>query len=830
MDSARTQRYQAFISYSHSADDMFASMLEKALQQLARPWYKIRTMNVFRDGNNLSLSPDLWDGIVTALAESGYFVHLASPAAARSKWVGREIDYWLGNRDPRKLVIVVTEGAIEWDETSGDFDWSLTDCLHDNFNGRFSDEPFYLDMRWAKDADDLTLLNPRFKDAVALLSATIQEQAVEDVIGEEIQQHRRTMRIRNAAILSLSSLLLLASGFAWITVKQRDQALQTSIASRVSAELERNSIINAGNLMNSGYEQFGLTDTIKAALFDITSHPNASLAVANGPPLTNPAIEFSPGGDHYLSNSDLNESGDVVLRQLNGGIVRYLRQIYRAGFTADGKSMIVAAPSAPRLAGTDGDCFNDTGSGAVIELRREMLDGTAESDSWYDTDTDRARCPVPLWGDCPCGFMNPRQPSIVYAASGELYTESDATKTTIFDRQGILQATVTGPLQVLADEGNYLVTDGGSESSVLWDARGNHLATIPGKAAGLSNQGHVLTEKDNKTVLHKFSSAEMLEFDGGEPLFSPNGELFLNRSEKDSTKVWSIDGYLITELSATRGLFHNLHNLVMTTSPDGSIFLWDLARVPLHSIEAAESQWGISANQLRALFSTNYLEKSDKVKTANEILTLESAAVGITPGALPTYYAYVSRSELPANTVSKKEVRLGPGCELLSGVPERPGLSRFWYACVDGTFAIHDFEGELARWKHNDEITSVRFTNDGVHVLTGSADLTTRLWEIGQEESLAEYSPHESTVVKALFSPDLSMVGTVTAQGIARLWSRDGDLLTTITNQLDPIRNIAFADDNNYLLTQTENGHYRRYTIDPELILAELAWLNELRL
>ena len=85
--------YNAFISYSHEADEALAADLERALEKLARPWYKRRALSVFRDGGNLNLSSHLWRSIQNALDASDFFIYLASPAAARSPWVAREIEY-----------------------------------------------------------------------------------------------------------------------------------------------------------------------------------------------------------------------------------------------------------------------------------------------------------------------------------------------------------------------------------------------------------------------------------------------------------------------------------------------------------------------------------------------------------------------------------------------------------------------------------------------------------------------------------------------------------------------------------------------------------------
>lgn len=84
-------RYKAFISYSHAADGKLAPAIQRALHRIAKPWYRLRTMRVFRDQTNLATSPGLWTSIESALKEAEFFVYLASPTAAQSPWVQKEV-------------------------------------------------------------------------------------------------------------------------------------------------------------------------------------------------------------------------------------------------------------------------------------------------------------------------------------------------------------------------------------------------------------------------------------------------------------------------------------------------------------------------------------------------------------------------------------------------------------------------------------------------------------------------------------------------------------------------------------------------------------------
>lgn len=65
--------YDAFISYAHDADKVFAPVLQRGLQQLGKPWNRRRAMEVFRDETSLPISPGLWPSIRAALDASRWF-------------------------------------------------------------------------------------------------------------------------------------------------------------------------------------------------------------------------------------------------------------------------------------------------------------------------------------------------------------------------------------------------------------------------------------------------------------------------------------------------------------------------------------------------------------------------------------------------------------------------------------------------------------------------------------------------------------------------------------------------------------------------------------
>ena len=224
-------QYKAFISYSHTADNKIAPAIQSALHRFAKPWYRLRALKIYRDKTSQSLTASLWPAIKNAMEESEYFIFLASPEASNSNWVRQEIEYWINNRSPKNILIVVTEGIIEWDKLKKDFDWNKTSALPENLKGVFENEPLWLDLQWAKKVEHLSLKHHRFKEGIAKLASTLHNLPLDEISGEDVRQHRNTLKITWSAIVTLLLLTVMSIFFAIRAENKRKDAERQSYIS-----------------------------------------------------------------------------------------------------------------------------------------------------------------------------------------------------------------------------------------------------------------------------------------------------------------------------------------------------------------------------------------------------------------------------------------------------------------------------------------------------------------------------------------------------------------------------------------------------------------------
>jgi hypothetical protein len=240
--------YDAFVSYSHAADGRLAPGLQSALQQFAKPWYRLRALRLFRDKTTLAATPHLWPTIEGALRDSRYFILLASPEAAASQWVQREVDWWLQNRSADTLLIVLTDGFVAWDNGTGDFDWARTNALPHNLHERFASEPLYVDLRWARTVDNLSLRHTQFRAAILDIAAVLHGKPKDEVDGADVREHRRTIRLAWSAFGLLVALTGISVATTWVAVQQRriaEQRLRVAVSRDLAAASKESARANS---------------------------------------------------------------------------------------------------------------------------------------------------------------------------------------------------------------------------------------------------------------------------------------------------------------------------------------------------------------------------------------------------------------------------------------------------------------------------------------------------------------------------------------------------------------------------------------------------------
>ncbi|MFH8899125.1 toll/interleukin-1 receptor domain-containing protein [Streptomyces coeruleorubidus] len=297
---SRTE-YDAFISYSHAWDRTVAKAFQAQAQGFDRPWFKPRSLKVFRDETNLGASPQLWPEIEAGLARSRWLVIMASPRAAVSPWVRKEIRWWLTHRSPDTILIAWTDGILVWDTARETFDWSVTDALPREEMGQvFNQQPRWVDLRWLRSSEQVSAADPRLLECVAEFVAPLTGKSKDELIGDHVRQHRRTVRWVRTTIAVLTALAVAAAMASVVALRQRDAArAQTRLATarQLAATAQSLSADNLGLaslLAVEAYRRQRTPETLSALQHVATASPHLVRFVHNDVPVTQ--LAFSDNG------------------------------------------------------------------------------------------------------------------------------------------------------------------------------------------------------------------------------------------------------------------------------------------------------------------------------------------------------------------------------------------------------------------------------------------------------------------------------------------------------------------------------------------------------
>lgn len=236
-------QWDAFISYARSASTLEAQRLQTAIQTFAKPWYRLRMVRIFRDDSSMSANPALWSSIEQGLREARYLVVLLSQAAARSEYVANEIAWWLRHKDAASILLVHDDGTLAWDRQRNDFT-ANSDCVPAPLRGAFREEPRWTDLSWFDAPGSAGPADPRFAEKVADLAATIRGIPRDELVGDDVAQHKRAWRLAKVAIGALSLLLIASVVASIVAIAQRNQ-----VQRQATALLARQLAVTADSLL-----------------------------------------------------------------------------------------------------------------------------------------------------------------------------------------------------------------------------------------------------------------------------------------------------------------------------------------------------------------------------------------------------------------------------------------------------------------------------------------------------------------------------------------------------------------------------------------------------
>jgi WD40 repeat protein len=779
-------RYDGFLSYSHGADRPRAVAVQRALHTLAKPFYRWKALDIFRDETSLAANPKLWSSIERALDASRFFILFACPQSASSAWCAREVAWWLAHRSSDSLLIVLTEGELAYDEAAGDFDWARTNSLPAALKGKFPIEPLYRDLRWASRPEQLALSDPRFRDAVLPLAAALHGKEPQELDGDDLRQFRRARLFWRSAAAGLAVLALTSAIAAWVANRKSEEAEREraiAVARQLAAEAEATRMAGSALLPRSvllaveAARRMRAHDVVSAQL-DRTLRETLALLPRPAVNLSHAKVAtfaVSADGQRAVSvgfdgsigvwNLDTHQDIDRLITDREISKIAIAPNLELVAIGATRELLVVHVPDRRIVA-------------------RKTLKGTVTALAFNPDGTLLAA-------------GNTDKEAIVFKLPGAeqvaRFVHGEAVEDVAFSADSRLLATGTG--SVAARLQRRPSTD---DAAHVWEiASARRIARMPHphvvEAVAFNPDARVLATGSLDGYARSWDIETQQELarsahpDGVQHVrFSPDGRHVASASRpylvgtRDQTvQVWeTATGREIGRMSHERGLRS------IAFSPDG--------------------RWVASAGADRTARLFEYSGR-EAMRIA---LDAEPSSVGFTPD-------------------SRRLLVGGPGLLLVPVAegfgPRRsqiPSLVTRAALAPDGT-SVAVIEGGNAasvweiganepryRVEHSALVVAIAFSDDGRWLATGSQDRSARIWRADSGAPHVRLD-HGEQVTSVAFSPDGRAVATASADKTTRVWEVDSGSEVLRLDHDSAVTVLRYIDGGRLLATGTESGHVR---------------------
>src|SRR5271167_1369484 len=118
--------------------------------------------------------------------------------------------------------MLLTEGEMEWNSATNDFDWSRTAALPD-LRGGMAQEPVWVDLRWVRTEEKLSLRHSGFRGSILDIASTLLNRPKESLDSEDVRGYKRNRLAAYAAVIV--SLLLAIGAVTGAVIANRQRIL-----------------------------------------------------------------------------------------------------------------------------------------------------------------------------------------------------------------------------------------------------------------------------------------------------------------------------------------------------------------------------------------------------------------------------------------------------------------------------------------------------------------------------------------------------------------------------------------------------------------------------
>lgn len=838
-------RYDAFISYSHAADGLLGPAIQRLMERIAKPWFKLRAMRIFLDQTDLTATPDGWLTIERELLRSRYLILLASPKAAESEWVGKEVNCWLEHRDPTKILIGLTDGELAWttdDEGRVVVDWSETTALPRSFDRVFEHEPLWADLRSVQSSEDLNLNESNLYTAAARIAAEVRGIELRSLNSLDHREHRRTIRTAAFAVCLLISLLGIAIFFAVNASRATTRAINNTKMKAVrtyaevdptTASLFLTSVVDPHTV--NGWRDEALK-AISRPLADVIFRGHQGrMNYLKGAQWLIQDAQFSPSGASVLSVADDGTASVFPTNGRGAAKVFGLKIPRQHGSTTDELARFSLS----------GDLIFATGHHADVGVR-----------IWDVANASLIRevSNVRLLGDSPAGIWMLTFDQLLCFGEGE---EGPHTLTQWggSNLKSAIEAVDGLACAALGPSGHRFVVGTLSGSLHFWNLVDAKVPPVVRKIhAGSVNSVRFSADGQRIVSASADGSAQVSHSDGRSTAislrptdapegdskwveyaeFSPDGQHIVTASWDGWVRLWSAsDGEFLTGLHEHTGPVNSARYSsnglrIVTASDDGKALIWEQPYEV--GSRVLELRHGAPVDVARFSPDGQYIVTGGAdgsvrvwpVSGSRWPLILNGDIAVLSPDGR---HVAISGDEgtrlvkIGADGSVKEERWLDAASESVAFGPRGYQL-----AVAQGqTVVVLDLRDRSKRTvtegKHDSDVSLVKFSADG-NLIASTSDLgddhLVKVWEATSGRMVAEFKGHRDAVHDIAFGPRGRRVATASSDGTAIVWRIPKSVSQVAAKRVlkgheadSIVWTVRFSRDGKSLVTASSDGTAR---------------------